>query len=430
MIQIGVWLLVGALVGAALSWLVARRVGASDPADVSVALPVRAEHSSGAAVPWSTRSSQATEILRTLLPAERTADSVLFGDPDPGGQGFLLEIMSSVRDAGSLSSAADLPTITGPLARAVQALAGSERLMSELMRRGGYAVVAVPPGTKWMTAHGHKVAQALGEGGKAGARARVVGLAGLGAVAPELLGLSAALAAEYVLVAKIEQAGRVATLGHQRQVSEALAAGTVGRALVEQTRDWSEDPRDWPELLVRELVDCHAQLKLQAAASSRMRDLVLAVPDSAGDDDGPRPAKPGSGDPAQAGAELSAGYEVHASAAQVAAVRLEHALAHGDEATASVLLLDLARHLDDLREHHRILGDVRDQRSRWFQRTWGSVIESIANGYAPLVERMGSGGQFMLTLRNDGAPELRALPPGVLELPAPQDSVDQSVSEA
>jgi hypothetical protein len=105
-------------------------------------------------------------------------------------------------------------------------------------------------------------------------------------------------------------------------------------------------------------------------------------------------------------------------------------LAHGDEATASVLLLDLAQHLEDLREHHRILGEVRDQRSRWFQRTWGAVIESIANGYAPLVERMGSGGHFLLSLRDDGAPELRALPPRSLELPAAQDSADDRKAEA
>jgi len=281
-----------------------------------------------------------------------------------------------------------------------------------------------------MTAHGHKVAQALGEGGKAGARARVVGAGSAVMVSPALVGLAAALVAEYVLVAKIEQAARVATLGHQRQVSEALAAGSVGRELVARTRDWSEDPRDWPELLVQELVDCHARLKLQAAASNRMRDLVLAAPDRAGEEDGTRPAKPGSGDAAQAGAELSAGYEVHASAAQVAAVRLEHALAHGDEATTSALLMDLGRHLDDLREHHRILGEVRNQRSRWFQRTWGSEIESIANEYAPLVERMGSGGHFMLTLRDDGAPELRALPPGALGLPAVQDLDDAGRTEA
>ncbi len=429
MIQIGLWLLLGALVGAAVSWFVARRPGGSDLREQSVPLPRPSEHSSGAVVPWSSGPSQVPELLRALLPSERTADSVLYGDPGPDGHGFMLEIISSVHADSALLVAADLPTIAGPLARTVQALAGSERLTSELLRRGGYAVVAVPPGTKWMKAHGQKVAQALGEGGKAGARARVVGLAGVGAIAPELLGLSAALAAEYVLVAKVEQARRVATLGHQRQVSEALAVGAVGRSLVERIRDWSEDPRDWPELLVQELVDCHARLKLQAAASNRMRDLVLAAPNSAGDDDGTRPARPGSGDAAQAGAELSAGYEVHASAAQVAAVRLEHALAHGDEATASVLLLDLAGHLDDLREHHRILREVRDQRSRWLQRTWGSVIESIANGFAPLVEHMGSGGRFVLALGNDGAPELRALSPGVLELPSPQDSADESVSE-
>jgi hypothetical protein len=108
------------------------------------------------------------------------------------------------------------------------------------------------------------------------------------------------------------------------------------------------------------------------------------------------------------------------------------------------LILDLAQHLDDLREHHRILSEVSDQRGRWFKRTWGSTIESIAKGYTLLVERLGSGGQFMLTVSEDGTPELRALPPGMLELPetagsATDDSVrlhasldesDGSVSES
>jgi hypothetical protein len=114
-------------------------------------------------------------------------------------------------------------------------------------------------------------------------------------------------------------------------------------------------------------------------ALSHLRDVVLDSSELAANGDGTRPAKPAAGDAGHAGAELSAGYEVHASAAQLAAVRLELALAHGDEGTASVLMLDLARHLDDLREHHRVLGDVVDRRSRWFMKTWSATIESIAS---------------------------------------------------
>ena len=372
-------------------------------------------------MPWSTGVAQTAETLRSLVPTTSTSDMVAYGEPGPDGSGFVLEIVTSLRGGEiDLPAAADLPTIVGPLARAVQALAGSERIVGMLMQKGGVALVAVPPSAKWMVANGRKVAQFAGKGGQAGPRAVVVGGAGAGAAAallPELLAVGAALAAEYVMVAKVEQVGRMASLVHQRQVSEALAAGDAGRALVERTRNWSDDARDWPEVLVRQLVDCHAELAVQAQASNRMRDLVLASDDDV-DDEKARPAKPGSGDAAQAGAELTAGYEVHASAAQVAAARLEHALAHGDEATSSVLLLDLAQHLDDLREHHRILTEVSDQRGRWFKRNWGSTIESIVKGYSPLVERLGSGGHFMLTLSDEGTPELRALPPGILELPA------------
>jgi len=343
---------------------------------------------------------------------------VSYGEQRSDGEGFVLEIVASLRGGDlDLPSAADLPTIVGPVAKAVQTLASSDRIVGTLMNKAGYAIVTMPAGAKWMTAHGREVAQVFGKGSQAGSRALVVG-GGLTAVAlaPELLSVGAALAAEYVLVAKIEQAGRVASLVHQRQVSEALAAGDTGRALVERTRRWSDDPRQWPEVLVRQLVDCHAQLKFQAQASNRMRDLVLNVTSKIAEDKA-RPVKPGSGDAAAAGAELTAGYEVHASAAQVAAVRLEHALAHGDEETAAVLLLDLAQHLDDLREHHRILTEMSSQRGRWLRQKWGDTIEKIAWGYAPLVERLSSGGQFLLTIGQDGAAELRALPPGSLELP-------------
>jgi hypothetical protein len=413
-----VGVLIGLLVGSVVVWFILRRHGAPNPLGLSVVHTSGGTHSSGAIVPWSTGTATTTDALRALVPSMRTADMVAYGDPGSDGEGFVLEIMATLRSGElDLPSVADLPTIVGPLAKAVQALAGSERIIGSLMQQGGYAVVAVPPGAQWMVANGQKVAQVAGKGGQAGVRARVVGFAAAGAVAPELIGVGAALVAEYVLLAKIEQAGRVASLGHQRQVSEALAAGDAGRALVERTRGWSDDARDWPEVLVRQLVDCHAELSLQGRASNRMRDLVLTAPDDDGEDDRPRPAKPGSGDAAQAGAELTAGYEVHASAAQVAAARLEHALAHGDEETASVLILDLAEHLDDLREHHRILTEVRDQRGRRFKRNWGSTIESIAKGYTPLVERLGSGGQFILTVAEDGTPELRALPPRMLELP-------------
>lgn len=417
MVAVGVVL--GVLTGAALMWLILGRRGVPDPPGSSVVHVGGGTHSSGALVPWSTGVAQTAEALRALVPTTETADMVVYGDPGRTGDGFVLEIVASLRGGDlDLPAAADLPTIVGPLANAVQALAGSERIMGTLMKMGGYAVVKVPRGARFMSANGKKVAQVFGKGTQAGSKAQVVGFAGVGALAPELIGVGAALAAEYVLVAKIEQAGRVASLVHQRQVSEALAAGDAGRALVERTRNWSDDARDWPEVLVRQLVDCHTELALQARASNRMRDLVLATPDDDAEDDKTRPAKPGSGDSAQAGAELTAGYEVHASAAQVAAVRLEHALAHGDEATASVLLLDLAQHLDDLREHHRILIEVSDrQPGRWFKRNWGSTIEWIAKGYSPLVERLESRGQFMLTLSQDGTPELRALPPGMLELP-------------
>ena len=410
--------LIGVLVGAVLVWFMVGRRAVLDPPGTSVVHVSGGTHSSGAIVPWSTGATQMVETLRALAPTMRTEEMVAYGDLGPDGDGFLLEIVTSLRNGHlDLPAVADLPTIAGPLAKAVQSLAGSERIMATLMQKGRYAVVTVPPGAKWMVAKGQKVAQVAGKGGQAGARARVVGFAAVGAAAPELIGVGAALAAEYVLVAKIEQAGRVASLVHQRQVSEALAAGDAGRALVERTRNWSDDPRDWPEVLVGQLVDCHAELSLQARASNRMRDLVLAAPDRDAEEDRARPAKPGSGDAAHAGAELTAGYEVHASAAQVAAARLEHALAHGDDATASVLFLDLAQHLEDLREHHRILTEVSGQRGRWFRGNWGTTIESIAKGYSPLVERLGSGGQFMLTLDEGGAPLLRALPPGTLELP-------------
>lgn len=413
-----VGVLIGLLVGSVVMWLILSRHGAPNSPGTSVVRTSGGTHSSGAIVPWSTGTATTNEALRALVPTISTEDLVAYGDQGSDGEGFVLEIMASLRHGElDLPAVAELPTIVGPLAKAVQALAGSERIVGSLMQKGGYAVVAVPPGAKWMIANGQKVAQVAGKGGQAGVRARVVGFAAAGALAPELIGVGAALVAEYVLFAKIEQAGRVASLGHQRQVSEALAAGDAGRALVERTRDWSDDARDWPEVLVRQLVDCHAELSLQSRASNRMRDLVLAAPADEGEDDRPRPAKPGSGDAAQAGAELAAGYEVHASAAQVAAVRLEHALAHGDEETASVLFLDLAEHLDDLRDHHRILTEVRDQRGRRFKRNWGSTIESIAKGYTPLVERLGSGSQFILTVGEDGIPELRALPPRMLELP-------------
>jgi hypothetical protein len=423
---LAVGLLVGVLVGVALMWFIVGRRDAPDPLGTAVVHVSGGTHSSGALVPWSTGVSQTAEALRALVPTTETGDMVTYGAPGPTGEGFVLEIVASLRSRDlDLPAASDLPTIVGPLARAVQVLAGNERIVGTLMQMGGYAVVKVPRGSKWMIANGQKVAQVFGKGTQAGERAQVIAFAGGAALAPELISVGAALAAEYVLVAKIEQVGRVASLIHQRQVSEALAAGDAGRALVERTRNWSDDPRDWPEVLVRQLVDCHTELALQARASNRMRDLVLDAPADDAEDDKTRPAKPGSGDAAQAGAELTAGYEVHASAAQVAAVRLEHALAHGDEAAASVLFLDLAQHLDDLRQHHRILTAVSDQRERWFNSKWGSTIESIAKGYTPMVERLESRGQFILTLSEDGAPELRPLPPEALELPESKGSDDE-----
>lgn len=411
-----------ALVVAGLAFALRRPLSASRPTKHSTALvPIaEAEHSNGATVPWSTGPVLRADVLQAIQPTRTTSELVAYGDPGPSGDGFVLEIITSLRTGDlPLPATRDLPAVSGPIARAVQALAGSEGLVRVAMGKAGFAVVKMPPGTKWMVANGQQVAQALGKGGQAGARAPIVGLATASVVAPQLIVVGAALTAEYLLVAKIEQGVRVASLIHQRQVSEALAAGDAARALVERTRNWSDDAREWPEVLVRELVDCHAELKRQGHASIRLRDLVLTEADAPAENEKSRPARPGSGDVVEARTELIAGYEVHASAAQVAAARLEHALAHGDRQTAAVLSFDLVQHLGDLKDHHSTLMAVSEQRERVLKRKWGSTIKSITDGYAPLVEHLESGGQFLLTEGSDGTPQLLALPPGSLDAGLP-----------
>ena len=132
----------------------------------------------------------------------------------------------------------ELLTSTGPIARALASLTGNQRLVGALAGNAGYWVVRAPRGTKWLTAGGRPVAQAAGPGGQVGAKAVIVGGTAV-ALVPELAAVATAALAEYILTMKVERVGKIVSLVHQRQVSDALAAADQTRGLVGRIRAFS-----------------------------------------------------------------------------------------------------------------------------------------------------------------------------------------------
>jgi hypothetical protein len=360
--------------------------------------------SSGAVVPRSAREWRPEVALASLAPS--SVHGVTPAGPDAAIVVSFLDRLDDRLTAAHRHG--ELPTITGPVARALASLAGNERLVGALLGKAGYWVVQAPRGTKWLTAAGRPVAQASSTAGQAGTRAVIVGGTAV-AFAPELAAVAAAAVAEYILTAKVERVGKMVSLVHHRQVSEALAAADQARSLVGRIRAFSDEPTDWPEVLLQRLVECHNTLAHQAAASDRIRDLVLGEADG---EARKQPRLPGSGDRGSAIAELAAGYQVHSIAAQAAALRTEHAIAHGDAVTARVVQDDLATHLDGLRRHHEIIDGISDQRRRWFY-GWGGDVAALGEQYGPLVELLDAPEFRFLVAVGGAEPEVLVLPPGV-----------------
>jgi hypothetical protein len=159
----------------------------------------------------------------------------------------------------------------GPVSSFVSSLLANEQVVGVLGGKVGYWVVRAPSAIRWMTAHGQRVAQAVGEAGRAGGRAQIVGGTTLALTPAGAAALSAAIAHQ-VLVSEIRKVGALVSLVHQRQVSEVLGVADRGIALVNQLMSGFEGPADWPEALVYELVRLHGLVADQGAASDRLRD--------------------------------------------------------------------------------------------------------------------------------------------------------------
>lgn len=364
--------------------------------------------SSGALVPSSAGVWRPEVALAALEPSA-------VGEAMPAGLDPAIVVSFLERLDDTLIAAhqhGELATVAGPVARALASLAGNQRLVGALAGKAGYWVVRAPRGTKWLTAGGRPVAQAAGPCGQVGAKAVVVGGTAV-TLAPELATVAAAALAEYILAMKVERVGKIVSLVHQRQVSEALAAADQARSLVSRIRALSNEPTDWPDTLLQRVVGCYHDLARQASASDRIRDLVLGEADAATKK---QPREPGARDRGAAIAELAAGYQVHAIAAQTAALRAEHAIAHGDTVTAQVVLDDLGTHLDGLRRHHEVIDGISEQRHRWFS-GWGADVTALGAQYRPLVELLDAPEFQFLVAIGDAETEVLALPPGRLALP-------------
>lgn len=378
--------------------------------------------SSGALVPNSTEVWRPERSLVALGPPA-VSDTMLATVEPAIVMSFmdrLDERLSAARELGELAS------VAGPVARGLTALASNERLVGTLAGKAGYWVVQAPRGTTWLTAAGRPVAQATGPSGQVGAKAVIVGGTAV-ALAPELAAVGAAALAEYVLTMRVERVGKIVSLVHQRQMSEALAAADEARELVDRIRTLSREPTDWPDVLLQRLVGCHHDLARQSSASDRIRDLVLGAADAT---TMKQPRQPGSGDRGAAIAELAAGYQVHAMAAQAAAIRAEHAIAHGDTVTAHVVLDDLATHLVGLRRHHEVIDGISEQRRHWFS-GWGGDVTALGAQYRPLVELLDVPEFQFLVAIGGPTPEVLALPPDYLALPLENLAVpDATVSSS
>lgn len=366
--------------------------------------------SSGALVPSSARVWRPEVALAALEPS--AVGEAMPAELDPAFVVSFLERLDDTLIAAHRHG--ELPTIAGPVARALASLAGNQRLVGALAGKAGYWVVRAPRGTKWLTAGGRPVAQAAGPAGQVGAKAVVVGGTAV-ALAPELAAVAAVAFAEYILTIKVERVGKIVSLVHHRQVSEALAAADQARSLVRRIRAFSNEPTDWPDALLQRLVGCYHDLERQASASDRIRDLVLGKADAATDK---QPREPGTGDRGAAIAELAAGYQVHAIAAQAAALRAEHAIAHGDTVTAQVVLDDLATHVDGLLRHHDVIDGISEQRRRWFS-GWGADVTALGAQYRRLVELLDAPEfQFLVAIGDaEAEAEVLALPPSRVALP-------------
>jgi hypothetical protein len=375
-----------------------RRAPVNGDGDLIALQPVRSD---GAVVPFSSGPPDPWVEPAYLAPAGTGQGE------DAGASLLYFDFALSVSDAVPASERFDeLPAIVGPLARGLASLAGNEKVVGTLAGKAGYWVVKSAPGTKWMTAHGRQVAQAVGPTGRAGTRAVVVGGAAV-ALGPELVALGSMIAAEQILTARIERGNRIASMIHQRQMSDALAYTDEARELTARVRASSDDPRLWPESLVRRVVDCHESLAHHGRITDRIRDQILQDVD-----DGERlPRQPGLGDRGEAGAELSAGYEIHAAAAQLAAIRVEHAYAHGDQRAAEVFTEDLRQHIGSLQEHHRRVATMSDRKKKAFSR-WGAQVDSIAQRYQPLLTWVEEAPVSFVLELGTGEPVIHALGPG------------------
>lgn len=360
--------------------------------------------SSGAVVPRSTGVWRPEVALASLEPSRSHAHS-----PAVPEDAIIMTFLEGIDATLTVAHKhGELPTVAGPVARGLTSLASNERLVGALAGKAGYWIVKAPRGVNWLTAAGRPVAQASSTGGQAGARAVIVGGTAV-AFAPELAAVAAAAAAEYILTMKVERVGKIISLVHQRQVSEALAASDQARSLVNRIRAFSNEPTEWPDALLYRLVDCYQNLAYQSSASDRIRDLVLGQADA---DPKKQPRLPGTGDRGSAIAELAAGYQVHAIAAQAAALRAEHSIAHGDIVTAQVVLDDLAAHLNGLARHHEIIDGISEQRRRWFY-GWGGDVTALGSQYRPLVELLDVPEFRFLVAVGGDKPGVLALPPGI-----------------
>lgn len=304
-----------------------------------------------------------------------------------------------------------LSTIKGPLASAISSLLKNPKVMDTALGKAGYYIVKASPGVQFMTANGAKVAQERGVAGLAGKRAVIIGGSAI-AIAPELIAVALAFYAEYILTVNVERIGKIAELVHQRQLAEALSTSDQVLQLIQRLRQY-ENPTEWPEVLVSPLVTAHHELCRQTFAATRLRESILN-----NDLEGKlQPADPTIGDKSSAFYELAAGYEIHAVAAQAAAARLVHALAHGDDVTTAELEWQLHDHIKNLSEHHKAIDDLTNRKSRWFKQGWGRTLKGLREAHGEIISLV-EAREYQFGLVFDGSKaEMFALPAAPIYLP-------------
>lgn len=300
----------------------------------------------------------------------------------------------------------NLSATKGPIASAIASLLSNPKVMDTVQGKAGLYLVKASPGAKWMTANGVKVAQEAGKAGQAGTRAVIIGGAAF-ALSPELIAVGLATYAEYVMTTTIERVGKVTDLIHHRQVADVLSTADQMLYLIGRLREY-ESPGEWPEVLIAPLVIAQIEVSRQTFAAARLRELIVN-----GDPEGDiQPAAPAAGDQSSAYYELAAGYELLAVAAQGAAVRLVHALAHGDEVTACELEIQLHHHIEQLREHHRAIEALTNRKSRLFKQGWGKALSGLRESHAEVIALVEAQEyEFFLTIEGQKV-EMFALPPG------------------